>query len=85
LWIHALTMLEARGTHVAIVPAIFQYLFQYPLDISNAPKGQSINSNYFWTNCYNILKFRIKYLLLCIILDSLDTLFDLNSFVFLVW
>jgi hypothetical protein len=73
-WIHTLVVLVACGTRVATILAVFQCLFQYTLYISDASKNRSINSNYFWINYYNILKFGTICLLLCIFLDCLDTI-----------
>jgi hypothetical protein len=71
-WIHTLAVMEAHGTRATTVPVVFQCLFQCILDISNASKGQYTNSNPFWINCYNIVKFGTNCLLLCIFLDYLD-------------
>jgi hypothetical protein len=60
--------------YAAIVPTIFQCLFQYTLDISNTSGGRYINSKHFWINCYNIVKFGTNCLLLCIFLDYLDAI-----------
>ena len=68
-WIHMLVVVEAHGTRAATIPAFFQCLFQYILDISNASKCQYTSSNLFWINCYNIVKFKTNCLLLCIFLN----------------
>jgi hypothetical protein len=74
VWINAPAVAGMCGMYAALVPAIFQCLFQYTLDISNTSGGRYINSKHFWTNYYNIVKFGTNCLLLCIFLDYLDAI-----------
>jgi murein L,D-transpeptidase YafK len=77
-------VLVVRGTHTATILAVFQWRYQYIMDISNTSKGQSINLNYFGKIAMILWDLRhIVYY--CVYFWTVWTLFDLNSYVFLVW